>query len=150
MWQKAVAVAKTALDEKSAVGKTAEIVGSLKKLEASMSDGSPPDVNRWKALAQFNDIFNLMKCGQGQSEQGDELLKQLADARDSLIIKAPKLHEVQPGFEEFLGQQWLDNSSNFQLVGMSASVKLNFHKVLDAGTPPPVQQRNTTAKTWGW
>ena len=140
MWQKAVGVAKTALDEKSALGKTAEILGLLRKLEASMSNDTPPDLNSWKAMAQFSDILNLLRAGEGRSDESDELLKQLGGAKESLIANAPKLGEVQPAFEEFLGQQWVDGSAKFQLVNMSSSVKSNIHKVVNAGTPPTFQQ----------
>lgn len=141
LWQKATAIAKTALDEKAALLQASDLTSALTCVEATMLSKGQPDMERWNALACVEDVIHLLEGKEGMTQEQASVVTQLLDAKKSLLEQATLLPPALPLLNTFLAAQWSTDQQGLSKFVFTSEDEENaasetiFFRNMTAGTP---------------
>lgn len=131
-------MAKTTLDESSALFKSKQMCEKMAALEVALSESTmpTPDPEKWKELGQVNDMLDLISKTDdknGMTEEQKFAYAELSKAKVSLVGKAPSFPDTVTELDGFLQKQWVTAAQGCELVEVSDETMKSIKKAVYSG-----------------
>lgn len=104
-----VELSKSTLDVKSALLKASDLAATLRAVEGFMLDQHAPteeSLEKWKSLDAVDDALKLLSEVEDLTEEQQNLVTALQDAKKSILEQAPNLDTSCEMLADFLERQW--------------------------------------------